>query len=121
MREFGWFYVNGCNGWFADISHYGILIHMGDKEAFLRRSKRLRWVLAAFVSVYLFTLFIEPDLVLMEWAIFLPFWGCSVSKLRCWSCGDRLLKNGGSEIEYCRVGLLNWDMCRHKTCGATLH
>ncbi len=41
-------------------------------------------------------------------------------RLRCWNCGNRLLKNAGTEIEWEKVGMIDWRPCRHKACGAPL-
>jgi hypothetical protein len=76
----------------------------------------ISFMIALFAALVLY-----PSAMPFLWAIFLPIWMVLLWRLRCWNCGERLLRHGGSHVEMCKTGLLRWDMCRHKTCGAELH
>lgn len=94
---------------------------MVDKFNFVRRSKRLRIAFTgAALLMFVLTPF-YPRETFIGWIVFVLLSLIPLARLRCWNCGERLLKDGGSHIEYCRTGVVTWDMCRHKTCGAELH
>lgn len=94
---------------------------MAAKTAFVRHSKRLRLTLAVAVFFLFIVTPFHPDVAFIGWTAFVLLFMIPLVRLRCWNCDERLLKDGGSHIEYCRTGLVTWDMCRHKTCGAELH
>ena len=75
----------------------------------------------AFMIVACATPLLHPALQLLLWITFFPICALVLWRLRCWNCGDRLLRDGGAHLEMCKTGVLRWDMCRHKTCGADLH
>lgn len=76
--------------------------------------------MVAFMVALFATATLRPSATLFLWVIFLPIWTASLWRLRCWNCGDRLLRDGGSHLELYKIGIVRWDICRHKTCGAEL-
>lgn len=94
---------------------------MVEKSTFVRRSKRLRliFMVAALLMFALTPFYLRETFI--GWVLFVLLSMIPLARLRCWNCSERLLKDGGSHIEYCRTGIVTWDMCRHKTCGAKLH
>lgn len=93
---------------------------MDAKASFVRHARSLRWLMIAFMIVLFVAAALRPSVMLFLWGSFLPIWAALLWRLRCWNCGDRLLRDGGSHLEMCRTGVVRWDMCRHKTCGADL-
>lgn len=57
---------------------------------------------------------------LAVWIVEVAYLTILMWRLRCWNCSGRLLSNAGAEIEWEKVGPMDWRPCRHKTCGATL-
>ena len=93
---------------------------MDDKIAFVRHSKRLRLIIFVAGLIMLCTMPFYPRAGFAGWTVFVIMFMIPLARLRCWNCGERLLKDGGSHIEYCKTGILTWDICHHKTCGAEL-
>ena len=93
---------------------------MDARTAFVAQSNRLQLTVAAFAIIVFATALIYPRVMIFEWIVGLPLLGYQMWQLRCWNCHERLIANGGSQIEYRRRGLL-WEPCRHKKCGAPLH
>ena len=93
---------------------------MTDKASFVRQAKRLRWMIIGFVSVLFISTFVYPPAMIIAYAA-LPVLLMVLLRLRCWNCGEQLMKNGGVHIEMCRTSRFKMEMCRHKTCGASLH
>ena len=94
---------------------------MPDKASFVRHAKRLRWMLIGFGLIVAASALIYPPAMIVDWVLFLPVWLVLLWRLRCWNCGERLLKDGAAHLEMCRTGRFDIEMCRHKTCGASLH
>ena len=94
---------------------------MEPKTSFIRHAKRLRLFMYTFVVAMFAAAALRPSALLFLWIVFLPVWMQLIWRLRCWNCGERLLRNGGAHLEMCKTGVLRWNMCRHKTCGAELH
>lgn len=93
---------------------------MGDKAAFIRRSKLLRFTFTVAALLMFCLMPFYPRVGFIGWAAFIALFMLPLARFRCWKCGERLLKDGGSHIEYYRTGAVTWDICRHKTCGAEL-
>ena len=93
---------------------------MDAKASFIRHARRLRWLMTAFMIALFASAAMRPATMPFLLAMFLPLWIVLLWRLRCWSCGDRLLRDGGAYLQMCKTGAVRWDMCRHKTCGAEL-
>jgi hypothetical protein len=90
------------------------------KQAFIRRTTMLRRMILAGVIVFLSISFFDQRLAFIGWLLFVACGAAILWRLRCWNCGERLLKDGGAHLGMCKTGFASWRMCRHKTCGADL-
>jgi hypothetical protein len=93
---------------------------MTDKATFVRHAMRLRRFFAVAVVLMLCSIPFYPRATFVGWILFIGTWALLLWQLRCWNCGARLLKDGGSHLQMRKMGPLRWDMHRHKTCGAEL-
>ena len=95
---------------------------MTSKRAFVRQWRRLQTLSVAFAAINFVTILFYPDALPWLWGGFLPVGMVLIARLRCWKCGERLVKNGGPHIEWNDGGrgLLKWQPSRHKPCGAEL-
>ena len=88
---------------------------MTERAQFLRHWKRLQVLFAAFVVTTFVTFVIRPDALLWVCSALVFVWGLLIFRLRCWKCGERLMKRGGAHLQ-----MQGPRMVRHKTCGAEL-
>ncbi len=93
---------------------------MANKVPFNRDWKRLRLMLAGAVIVCLCVLAFSAAVAAFLWASFVALFAIVSWRLRCWNCGERLLKDGAAHIEWRRTSALKWEPARHKSCGAEL-
>lgn len=93
---------------------------MTDKAAFVQHWKRLQLLMGAFAVLNLATIFLNRAFLPVIWIVFLPVWMVLLWRLRCWNCGQRLMKDGGAHIEWRGHRFSKWKLARHKTCGADL-
>jgi hypothetical protein len=88
---------------------------MTDRTEFVRYWKRMQKFFGAVMIATVAAFFLYPQAMPWLWAAILPVWLVLMLRLRCWNCGERLLKDGGSHIEW-----KGYRLVRHKSCGAEL-
>ena len=93
---------------------------MTTKVAFVRHWKRLEVLMAAFAAITVAAFFFDRDALPWLWGAFLPVWSILLLRLRCWNCGERLMRDGAAHIEWTGNRLLKGKPSRHKRCGAEL-
>ena len=93
---------------------------MANKDAFNRDWKRLQLMLVGAVIVCLAVLAFSAVVAASLWVGFVALIAVLIWRLRCWNCGERLLKDGAGHIEWRGSSVLKWKPARHKSCGAEL-
>ena len=88
---------------------------MTERAQFLRHWRRLQGLLVAFLVTTFVTLMLKPDALIWVCSALVAVWGLLIFRLRCWKCGERLMKSGGAHLQ-----MEGSRMVRHKTCGAEL-
>ena len=88
---------------------------MSNRVEFVLHWKRLQKFFAAVMIATFAAFFLYREALPWLWATFLPVWMILMLRLRCWNCGERLLKDGGGHIDW-----NGYRLKRHKSCGAEL-
>lgn len=87
-----------------------------DKAAFIRHFKRLQIFVTVFAVVVFATASAAPRWMWLEWAIFMPVWFTFLWRFRCWNCHERLIKNGGANLEWVEVRNLSDTRLAERHC-----